>query len=498
MSGFSNLLLHTDSYKLTHHGQYPPRTTKILSYLESRGGIFPSTLFFGLQYYLLTYLQGVQVTEGDINAAEKFCKEHFGTPDKLSVFNRKGWERILKEHGGKLPLLIKAVPEGTLVPTRNVLMTIENTDPQCWWLTNYMETLLMKVWYTTTVATSSFFSKHLIQKYLNDTATDTTSDFKLHDFGYRGVSSEETAGLGAMAHLVNFMGTDTIAGILYAQQYYNADGMCAFSVPASEHSTMTSWGKDNEDQAILNMLKAYTEGIVSIVGDSYSIYNFCERLSTGDLKEAVMSRKGTVVVRPDSGNPLEVINRVLNILWNGFGGTYNEKGFKILDLHIRVIQGDGIDFEMINNILRMMKSTGFSTENITFGSGGGLLQKFDRDSLKFAIKASYGERAIPGSIGMTDGTSQDSYQIEGFDIFKQPATQTDKMSKRGRLKLIPHGNYSFSTISSSDHTPEQFDTYVDSLETVFENGEIKREHTFKEVRERANKWLSKVDKQVKN
>ena len=294
-----NLILLSDSYKVTHFLQYPPNTQVIYSYFESREGKFPATVFFGLQYYLKEYLEGNVITQENIDEASKLFKLHFGN-DKL--FNYEGWKYILDTYEGKLPVSIKAVPEGLLIPTSNVLMTIENTDPKCYWLTNYLETLLVQVWYGTTVATLSYYMKQMFLDYLERTGDPSLISFKLHDFGFRGVSSVESASVGGAAHLVNFMGTDTMAALTLARKYYKAD-MPGFSIPAAEHSTITSWGKENEALAMENMLDKYPEGLVAVVSDSYDIYRACEIIWGTLLKEKVLNRNGTLIIRPDSGNP---------------------------------------------------------------------------------------------------------------------------------------------------------------------------------------------------
>ena len=222
-----NFLLRTDSYKFTHWKQYPPNTTGIYSYLESRGGMFPNTVFFGLQYYLKAYLEGPRFTPIDIAQADEFCRQHFG----CALFNREGWTQLYEKHHGILPIRIRAVPEGTVVPLQNVLVTIENTDPEFPWITNYLETLLLKVWYPTTVATLSREIKKIIGGFLDRTGDPSLLPFKLHDFGYRGVSSEETAAIGGAAHLINFLGSDTVAGIVLLQDHYGAKSMPGFSIP---------------------------------------------------------------------------------------------------------------------------------------------------------------------------------------------------------------------------------------------------------------------------
>jgi len=469
MLNLNNFILRTDSYKLTHWKQYPKGTTKIYSYLEARGGEYEKTLFFGLQYYLKEYLSKVRITQTDIDEGEVFSEAHFGTKDN---YNREGWEHILNNCDGKLPINIKAVKEGTLVPVSNVLMSIENTDPKCFWLTNVVETLLMKLWYPITIATNSFYCKKLIKDALQRSGGVTSGLlFKLHDFGYRGVSSEETAGIGGMSHLVNFMGTDTIRGIVFADNYYNS-GVCGFSVPASEHSVACSYGKMFEEEYFMNMLATYPTGIVSIVSDTYDVFNFIKTMCENH-KNAILQREGTVVFRPDSGDPIEVNSKLIDILWNTFGGTM-VNGYKLIDSHVRLIQGDGIDKEMLLKLLAMLMLKGYSVDNIVFGSGGGLLQKFNRDTCKFAIKASYGERTIGG-------------QIVKFEISKSPVTSNSKKSKAGILKLVKTKD-KFITVSSSKDV-DFFDLFDDELEVVFENGKIVREQNFNEIRELSKKYL---------
>lgn len=453
----NNIVLLTDSYKVGHYPQYPKGTTNIYSYFESRGGMFPETVFFGLQYFLEQYLS-TPVTKEMVDEAAEFYKEHFGT-DKL--FNRAGWDYIVEKHNGKLPIRIKAVAEGTVVKTSNVLMTVENTDPECFWLTNYLETLLSQVWYPTTVATLSREMKKLIARYLDKTGDPNLINFKLHDFGFRGVSSVESAGLGGAAHLVNFMGTDTVAGLVLAKKHYKA-GMAGFSIPASEHSTITSWGgQSGEKEAMKNMILQYGDyPIYACVSDSYDIYRACREYWGKDLKELVENAKGTLVVRPDSGIPHVVVVNCLDILGEKFGYTINNKGYKVLNPKVRLIQGDGIDYEETRKILQKMEESGWSADNVAFGMGGGLLQKLNRDTQKFAFKCS--SAVVKGHLR---------------DVYKNPITDSGKNSKRGRLSLI-NKDGELTTVDGSDHTNDQ-------LTTVYENGEIKRRYTFSEIRERA-------------
>jgi nicotinamide phosphoribosyltransferase len=451
----NNIMLLTDSYKISHYKQYPAGTSTIYSYFESRGGKFKDVTFFGLQYLIKEYLQGQVVTQEKIDEAEAMYNLHFGNPE---LFYKEGWMYILNTHGGMLPVRIKAAPEGTPITYSNVMMTIENTDPECFWLTNFLETLLVQVWYGCTVATQSREIKKLILKALEETGDPVGIDFKLHDFGFRGVSSVESSAIGGAAHMINFMGTDNIAGLSFIQDYYNTKGIFGFSIPAAEHSTITSWKRENERQAYENMLTQYSKGLVAVVSDSYDIYNACEKIWGEELKDKILTREGTLVVRPDSGIPKDVVLKIIEILGNKLGYTTNAKGYKVLVPQIRVLQGDGVDYESIGGILDNLKSHGWSADNIAFGMGGALLQKLDRDTQKFAFKCS---EAIVND--------------ERRDVYKDPITDHGKKSKKGRLKLVKDSG-GYKTVGESE-------TGQDELQIVFEDGHIKKQYSFEEVKE---------------
>jgi len=453
---FESIIRMTDSYKVTHWRQLPKGTEHIFSFFESRGGRYDNVVFFGLQYFLKRYFEGQVVTEEDIEYAKEYFALHFGDP---TLFNEEGWRYILKEHGGHLPVEIYAVPEGTSIPTSNVLMTVVNTDKKVPWLTNYLETILSQIWYPSTVATQSREMKKTILSYLDETGDPNSIDFKLHDFGYRGSTSVESAGIGAAEHHVNFKGTDTLRGIDVAREYYG-EKMAGRSIPAAEHCTITSWGRENEASAYRNMLLQFPKGLVAVVSDSYDIYNACENIWGGELREEVMKRDGTLIIRPDSGNPPEVVVKVLNILGSKFGYSY-VKGYKVLDPHVRIIQGDGIDHGMIKEILEAVKREGWSTDNLAKGSGGGLLQKVDRDTQKFAFKC---------SAACIDGL--------WHDVMKDPVTDPGKRSKAGRLKLIKESG-SYRTVREEDSD------LPNELVPVFRNGKILKEYSFDEIRKRA-------------
>lgn len=463
----ANLALLTDSYKFTHWRQYPPETEIVYSYFESRGGEYPDVVFFGLQGLIKRYLLQ-PITAADVAEARDFVRAHLGSAE---LFNLAGWTHVVEDHRGRLPVRIRAVPEGLPVPTLNVLMTVENTRPRCYWLTNYLETLLSQVWYPSTVATQSRECRRIITEFLAKTGDISLVPFKLHDFGFRGVSSVESAGVGGLAHLINFQGTDTVAALVYGSRYYH-EPMAGFSVPAAEHSTITSWGRDHEVDAFRNMIDQYgsgAPGVYAVVSDSFNIFEACEKLWGEELHDRVITAENTLVVRPDSGDPPSTVVRVLELLGSKFGTTTNAKGYKVLHPKVRVIQGDGVDLQSIGAILQRMMDAGWSTDNLAFGMGGALLQRLNRDTLKFAFKCS-------------------AIRVGGKwrDVYKEPVTDPGKNSKRGRLKLVRErselGRARLLTVRDGD--PE-FEGIPDLLQTVYEDGAILVDQTFAEVRERA-------------
>ncbi len=457
-----DIIIATDSYKVGHWLQYEPGTEAIFSFFESRGGVFPDITFFGLQYLLKGYFTGSVVTQEMIEEAAEDFALHFGD---ASYFNRAGWEYILRVHGGRLPIEICAVPEGTTVPTRNVLVTVTNTDPNCSWLVNYVEGALSHLWYSTTVATQSRMMKQVITRYLQETGTPGEGGgiaFKLHDFGYRGVSSNETAAIGGAAHLVSFMGTDTLPALRLLRHYYG-ERMAGFSVAAAEHSTVTMWGREREGEAYAHLVETFPTGILSVVADSYDVFHACRAHFGGKLKESILERDGVFVVRPDSGHPPTVVVQVLEALEEGFGSSTNEKGYKVLPDKVRVIQGDGIDRDMLGSILEAMKTKGWSADNIVFGSGGGLLQKLNRDTCKFAFKCS-------------------GAKVNGVwrDVMKDPITDPGKVSKAGRLALVRDED-GYKTIRL-----ESLAGRNNVLRPVFRNGELLVDDSFTDIRARAS------------
>ncbi len=505
-----------DSYKGAHSGLYRPDVRYTSSYVESRGydkeaqivspemrsaltELHPDmvkriinnatimapdwkhTLFFGLQMFLKRYLN-IRITIKMVKTAAALAKAH-GIP-----YPEEGWMIIAKELGGKLPLRIKALPEGSVVSLKNALVVVENTDPRFAWLPSFVETMLIRaVWYPVSVATLSMQIKTDIYGYLQRTSENPDAEigFKLHDFGARGVSSQESAMIGGASHIVNFMGSDTFEGIIRAMEMYGlsyVDQMPAFSIPATEHSTMTSWGGPKfEVKAFENAINKYGNDypLLAIVSDSYSLQRAVKEYYGDTLKQKILQTGNTLVVRPDSGDPTTTPVQVVQWLAEKFGAEKNSKGYLVLPKSVRVIQGDGVNQRSIRIIMKNMMNAGFSIENIAFGMGGALLQGVNRDTLKFAQKtcAARVEIGANPEIGYPEDMDQDGW----YDVYKDPEGDHGKKSKAGRLAVVQTGPITYETVRIED-----LNGRPDALKTVWLNGEFIEEVSFDTVRQRAH------------
>ncbi len=465
-----SFILRTDAYKIAHWKFLPPNTTKLYGIGESRGvtdpGVPPRTLFFGLQMALKKWLEGVVFDEADVEYGKLFNKGVFGFD---GVYNYEGWKQLLQDHKGTIPVEIKALPEGSLVDSHNVLWTVESTDPKYPWIATYIESLLLQsLWYPTSVATTSFGIKKLIRKWAEKTGGSMQIPVSLNDFGYRGASSDETAEIGGCAHLVNFLGSDNLPGIQAAIDYYGARPGVGISVPATEHSETIIWGEDHEAEAYKYFMEQYPQGYISIVSDSYDLNNAVKLFSTS-LRDQVLTRDGVVVVRPDSGYPPDIMRHLLNQLWDSFGGNLTDKGYKVLNTKVRIIYGDWMSYGMIDKVCSATTSAGFSTDNFVFGMGGALLQMVNRDTFKFAFKASAAE-------------------VDGLErtFSKHPKDDPGKNSKAGKyMVLYNKWDGKFTSIPEDDLKADQ-----NQLRTVFKNGKILIEEDFETIRKRADSFLN--------
>lgn len=384
-------------------------------------------------------------------------------------FNESGWLRLVEKYGGRLSLEIRAAPEGLVIPVRNALMTIINTDPEFFWLTSYVETALLRVWYPATVATIGWHVRQTIREALERTSDDPAAElpFALHDFGARGVSSYGGAALGGLAHLVNFSSTDTLAGVLAARDLYHAP-MAGFSIPAAEHCTITSWGRTHEYEAYENMVTQFGQPgkTFAVVSDSYDIYAAVNHLWGERLRQRVVDSGATLVIRPDSGDPVEIVAKTLALLAQRFGCDINGKGYRRLR-HVRILQGDGVNPASITAILERVVKDGFCVGNIAFGMGGALLQRVDRDTQQFAYKAS-------------------AVTVDGVwrDIQKDPVTDHGKRSKTGLLGLVASPDYATTQVDETQFQPPGGG--VNLLRPVYRNGALLVDDTLAAIRARAN------------
>lgn len=489
----SNLLLQTDVYKMNHGEQYPPNTEKVYSYMESRGSNedgLDYTVFFGLQYYLQRYLSR-PITHEDVNEYEEIAGGILG-PENINVKQFRDLADL-----GYIPLRIKAVPEGTVMPLKNALMTITNTHPDFAWLVNYTETLLMKLWLPITVASNSYRFRRMFNGFADRTVGNRDHvPFQMHDFGYRGSGSEESASIAGAAHLLSFLGTDTTAAVCFLRNFYdaaNCERPIGLSVPASEHSVMCAWDDDNEDvAAIENMLDVYPTGIVSIVSDTYNLWTTITDYYCDKFKERILARDGKVVVRPDSGDPPKIIcgdpsgdsleeqMGVIRLLDQGFGSNMNDLGFRELDPHIGAIYGDAIFYDRAQQILSKLAGMNYASNNIVFGSGGLLLNNWSRDTLKMAIKATYCE---------VNGQTR--------PIEKTPVTDLGKRSKKGLLRVDREETDIGVTYRTTDNVSVE-EEQQGVLEDVFVDGEIVRFQNLDNIREtlESEETLPKIEAMI--
>lgn len=486
-----------DFYKVSHREQYPEGTEKIYSTWTPRASRFPDTtkvVFFGGQAFGQEYL------------IDYFDKNFFSRPVEDVV---EEYARVLRYslrvqdpytkhisdlHAlGYLPLRIKAVKEGTQVPIRVPMLTVENTLPEFFWVTNYIETLMScSLWQMCTSATLAHRFKQSLLKWAQRTGGDAGFvPFQGHDFSMRGMSSLESAKYSASGHLLSFVGTDSIPGILFLEDHYGANiekELVGTSIPATEHSVMCAYGQDELSSYRNIITKVYPKGFVSIVSDTWDLWNVLNNV-IATLKPEILARDGRVVVRPDSGDPVKIIcgdplsdnpdavRGVVETLWDIFGGTVNAKGFKELDPHIGAIYGDAITFDRLEEICRQLAEKGFASTNVVYGIGSFTYQYNTRDTFSFALKSTYA-------------------RINGEEImlFKDPVTDSGiKRSQKGMVAVTANTGWGLvknegRNLSFIDELTESERDAVldDQLEDLFVDGVLVRTETFAEIKARLN------------
>ena len=478
-----NPLLCTDGYKVDHRRQYPDNTTLVYSNWtprKSRIEGIEEVVFFGLQYFIKKYV------------IEDFHRDFFSRPkdEVVAEYERRinnylgpngvGTQHIADLHDlGYIPMVFKALPEGVAVPIRCAMFTMYNTKPEFFWLTNYFETLLSTtVWLPCNSATIAHRYRKILDKYAAETSSvPEFVDWQGHDFSMRGMAGLEAAELSGAGHLLSFTGTDTIPAIDFMEKYYNANSdneLIGGSVAATEHSVM-SMGTNSAEQDTFERLitEVYPNGIVSIVSDTWDLWKVLTEYLP-NLKEQVLARDGKVVIRPDSGDPVDIIcgrvggiheadkKGVIQILWDIFGGTVNEKGYKELDPHIGAIYGDSITVERATRICERLKMKGFASTNVVLGIGSFTYQYNTRDTFGFAMKATYGE--VAG---------------EGREIYKDPVTDDGtKKSAKGLIKIVKE-NCTYQLIDQVSWDEEQ----TGELKEVFRDGKLLKDWSLAEIRQ---------------
>lgn len=378
---FLTQILDADSYKLGHYLMMPDGTNAAYSYIEPRIKGAQITVF-GFSMWAKQYLP--RITVAMIDEAESYATRH-GLP-----FNRAGWEKIVNVYNGKLPITIRGLAEGTRIESSRAIVSVLVEDEDLWWLASYIETQLQRaIWYPTTIA-SNDLSSYVQLKWFYDHGSDNPGmlPFSLHSFASRGVSCREQAILGGISHLVYFQGTDDLVCLPYAKQWYNCD-MAGFSVPASEHSVQCAYGVNSQQAYLSKMIDVFGKpgGIVSVVMDGYDIMREVDLLCTPEFVQKVRDSGCKFVARPDSGDMFELVQATLAKLEAAYGFTVNSKGRKVLN-NVGIIQGDGITRTTLVMLAQRVHDLGYAPECVIYGSGGGLLQRVDRDTFSFAQKSS--------------------------------------------------------------------------------------------------------------
>lgn len=473
-----------DGYKLDHRRQYPAGTTKVYSNWTPRSSRIPgvdAVVFFGLQYFCDRYLD---------QAFDRFFKNH--GPTEAEVYARRvngylgpnaiGTDHIRALHAlGYLPLEFRAVPEGTRVPLRVPMLTVENTHPDFAWLVNYFETLMSCVlWLPCTSATNALRLRRLLDSIARETGSPAEFvPWQGHDFSFRGMCGPEAAALSGAGHLLSFTGTDTIPALDLIEEFYGplpGDYLLGGSVAATEHSVMCAGGEECEIDTFNRLLDLYPGGIVSIVSDTWDLWNVLVNILP-QLRDRIMAREGKLVIRPDSGNPADIVcgdpnaehgsparKGVIELLWDAFGGAATSTGHRQLDPHVGCIYGDSITYERANEITQRLAAKGFASANMVFGVGSYSYQYVTRDTFGFAMKATWVE--VGG---------------KGRDIFKLPKTDDGmKNSAKGRLAVLP-------TATGGMHLVNQASPELEAaslLRPVWRDGEFIVRDSFDAIRTR--------------
>ena len=506
-----NPLLFTDGYKTSHHQQYPDDTTLVYSNWTPRSNKYApegcdKVVVFGTQM-AVRILHEVFQREFFDKPKEEVCGE---MKKELSLYLGYDYDvtHFEKLHNlGYLPIRVKSLTEGTLCPIKIPALTICNTHSDFYWITNYLETVLSSLlWKPMTSATIAYQYKKILKDWALKTDKEYVGfvDFQGHDFSMRGMDSIPATERSGLGHLTSFLGTDSLPTIYAARKYYDEKGFVAASVPATEHSVMCAGSKEGELETFKRLMNVYPKGILSVVSDTWDLWNVITNILP-QLKEQILSRDGKLVIRPDSGDPVDIIcgtypklsaplslsdgngdfklhhvcetKGVIELLWDIFGGTVNEQGYKVLDPHIGAIYGDSITLERANEICRRLEAKGFASTNIVLGIGSFTYQYNTRDTFGFAMKATYVERL------MVDDSSLEDI-IKGQEIFKNPVTDDGtKKSATGLLCVQKNRETGEYVLLDKVSWGQEIES---ELQTIYENGHFQNQTTLTEIRQKLN------------
>ena len=514
-------LLMTDGYKTSHHRMYPEGTTLVYSNFTPRSvkrmpEMAKEIVVFGIQY-TMKYINDLyndnffnRPKDEVIGEAKQFLSSYLGTNYDCSHFEAL-------HDLGYLPINVKALPEGSIIGEKIPMMTIYNTHPDFFWLPNFLETLISSlIWKPVHSASLAHGYKKVLLEHANNTDENNIGfvDFQGHDFSFRGMQHPESAISSGLGFLTSFKGTDTIP-TLQAAKYYYGDTDVAFSVPASEHAVMTAYGKENEIDGFKRLMKQYPSGILSVVSDSFDLWEVCTRFVT-ELKEEIMSRDGKLVIRPDSGDPADILcglntrsklvslvdedhpsyKGVIELLWDVFGGTINEQGYKVLDSHIGAIYGDSITIDRADEICKRLEAKGFASTNVVLGVGSYSMGYATRDNQGGAVKATYVEvkhwDVATERLNESFGKNANPEWIEGREIFKDPITDDGtKKSARGLLGVHNHDG-EYVLVDRCTWEGES----VSLLQTIYKDGQFFNTTTLSQIRETLAKRIELVLEKV--
>jgi len=499
-----NPLLLTDGYKTGHHQQYPHGTTLVYSNFTPRSNKYAPkgcdmVVSFGQQMVMKQIHEAFQ-NEFFSKPKDEVCGEmkrelslYLGTDYDVTQFEQL-------HDLGYLPIAVKGIEEGTLVPIKVPVLTIYNTLPEFYWVTNYLETIISNLlWKPMTSATIAHTYRKVLTKWQEKTDVERGwfIDWQGHDFSMRGMDSIEATISSGLGHLTSFSGTDSLPTLYGARKFYGEDGFVGGSVNATEHSVMCAGSKDDEVETFRRLLKTYPTGILSIVSDTWDLWKVCtEHVVT--LKEEILARDGKLVIRPDSGDPVHILcgysgkdgdeyvdpttpkgKGVIELLWDVFGGTTNEQGYKVLDSHIGAIYGDSITIDRADEICRRLESKGFASTNVVLGIGSFTYQYNTRDTFGFAMKATYVE--LEELFYETENSVEPELRIVGREIFKDPITDDGtKKSATGLLAVYDNYEGGLTLIDKASWETEN----EGKLKTIYKDGEFFNQTTLTEIRER--------------